>query len=258
MDLQSVIGKITSTKMISKIERDGSTLSVIEKGSGRERVRLLRYNSVVFSTLRLSSIYTDSYWDYFLPLPSIFERPRVLVLGLGGGTVPYQMESVYGHSISIDVVEIDPDMVTLSHSFLPKRLKSKIIISDAYSYLLKSDVRYDVIVVDLYIDDVMPDRFFTESFIELCSSRLNERGVIGINLARSYFALKRIPRFLSNLKRVFGSYGIVIPLMVPGNNIIIAARGIKIEEVKREIKDGYHHNKENAHVTDGYRDMQIF
>ena len=257
MDLQSVIGKITSTKMISKIERDGSTLSVIEKGSGRERVRLLRYNSVVFSTLRLSSIYTDSYWDYFLPLPSIFERPRVLVLGLGGGTVPYQMESVYGNSISIDVVEIDPDMVTLSHSFLPKRLNSRIFIGDAYSYLLKCEERYDVIVVDLYIDDVMPDRFFTESFIELCSSRLNERGVIGINLARSYFALKRIPRFLSNLKRVFGSYGIVIPLMVPGNNIIIAAKGISIDEIKTGVTERYRNNKGGAHILDGYRNMQI-
>src|SRR5271157_3496842 len=75
--------------------------------------RLLNLNGAVFSKISKKSVYTGGFWDYFIPLAFAFDRPRVLVLGLGGGTMPYQIGTLTKGKASIDSVEISRKMAGL-------------------------------------------------------------------------------------------------------------------------------------------------
>ncbi len=223
MDIHSLVSAFSRTSTIKEIRRDGSVLKVVEK-HGKNRTRILMYNGTVFSTIRSESIYTNSYWDYFLPLPSLFKAPRVLVLGLGGGTIPYQIESMFPDA-SIDAVEVDRDIVEISKIFLQRELRSSIIIADGYEFVNRTDKKYDIIISDPYVDDVMPEKFLSRKFISDVRSKLSEGGIFAVNFVISHKLVRMLEPFLSEIEAEFGSYERVIPLTVPGNNIIIAAKG---------------------------------
>ena len=101
----------------------------------RKDDRVVLSQNYVYSKLSDGSIYTHSYWDYFIPMAALNKRSRVLVLGLAGGTIPYQMNVLFGKRARIDAVERDRNMVRASKAFLPKRLNAKIIIGDGFSTL---------------------------------------------------------------------------------------------------------------------------
>ena len=42
-------------------------------------------------------------WDYFTPLPLLYDKPNILMIGLGGGTIVYQINKLYSRKISMDV-----------------------------------------------------------------------------------------------------------------------------------------------------------
>lgn len=252
MGIKSIFERALHREILSRVNKDGYTISVVQKGRGKDSVRTLLYNDTIFSTIRSSTIYTKSYWDYFLPLPSMFKSPRVLVLGLGGGTVPFQMRQLYGERIGIDAVEIDRDMVRLSKVFLGGKVDANIIIGDALSYVKETGKTYDVIVMDVYVGDSIPKKFLDMEFIEGCKSILGSDGVFATNFALSLTGSFQLFPFKSNIERVFGRVYSVKPLYVPGNNILVALKGIKAEQAFSLIKDNFPENSENRFLIDAY------
>ncbi len=251
MDILSRINGLLGERTIKEIRREGSVLRVVERGKHPNQIRSLMYNNTVFSSIGESGIYTHSYWDHFIPLPALFDSPKVLVLGLGGGTIPYQIESLYPKA-DVSVVEFDKDMINISRAFLKKKLKARIINEDASSFLNRRSEKYHIVISDLYIDDFTPDQFLSRKFLSDARSSLLESGVFAANFATSARMAGKLSSFISEIEAEFGSCARIVPLRVPGNSILIAPKSGDAERIVAESEKKILGNREMDEVAIAY------
>ena len=95
-------------------------------------------------------------------IKTIKNYQKYLILGLAGGTLAKLIINKNPQA-RITGVEIDPAMIYLGKKYLglDKIPNLKIIIGDAQKNLPKSDV----IFVDMYLNDQIPDFVYTKSFL---------------------------------------------------------------------------------------------
>jgi predicted membrane-bound spermidine synthase len=108
---------------------------------------------------------------------------RVLVLGLGGGSIPVYLHRFIPEA-TIDVVEIDPGIITAAKKYFGLRETSrlKLIESDGRVFLNRHPEPYDIIMVDVFSGSYIPFHMMTKEFYQLVRSRLNPHGVAAINI----------------------------------------------------------------------------
>jgi len=107
----------------------------------------------------------------------------ILVLGGGAFTLP-QYFSERLPDAKIDVVEIDPELETISQQYFGYRNPSNVdeIFTDGRTYVNQTDRKYDVIIVDVYGDSSIPFTFMTKEYGEAISKILTKDGVIIANI----------------------------------------------------------------------------
>lgn len=116
-----------------------------------------------------------------------FERIRnfesILVLGVAGGSVIKTLTDEVKFKGKITGVEIDPDIITIANDYfqLDKIPNLEIVIDDAFEYVLKTKLKYDLIIIDIFQDTVMPNFLFEDFFIQRINSLLNLNGFILFN-----------------------------------------------------------------------------
>lgn len=116
-----------------------------------------------------------------------FERIRgfnnVLVLGVAGGSVIKTLADDIGYKGTITGVEIDPKVIELANGYfgLNEVRNCTIIIEDAFEYVLKCTEKYDLIIIDIFKDTVMPNFLFEDFFIQRVNNMLNVNGFILFN-----------------------------------------------------------------------------
>jgi spermidine synthase len=91
---------------------------------------------------------------------------NILILGLGGGSVIKTLQKKFSYKKSIVGVEIDPVIVKIAEEeFKMSTIENlKIICDDAFNFMDKNKSKYDLIIVDLFIDTKIPSSFFDISF----------------------------------------------------------------------------------------------
>ena len=114
------------------------------------------------------------------------EFNSILILGLGGGSVIQTIREKFNSQAKIDVVEIDMEIINIARSeFNIGRFQNvKVINDDAFNYVTKCDLSYDLIVVDLFIGNRIPEVFFTKPFLRSINYILNKNGKLIYNLMR--------------------------------------------------------------------------
>lgn len=116
-----------------------------------------------------------------------FERIRgfqnVLVLGVAGGSVIKTLADDIGFKGIITGVEIDPKVIALANTYfgLDKVENCNVIITDAFEYVLKCTEKYDLIIIDIFKDTVMPNFLFEDFYIQRVNDMLNVNGFILFN-----------------------------------------------------------------------------
>lgn len=124
----------------------------------------------------------QSRWDYPNYIASIAStlkpNPNVLVLGLGGGTVPRYLEAAVG--AKVDAVEIDERMKPISRQYFNLN-NTNIIIDDARHHLETTKRKYDLIIFDLYKGESPPSHTLSLETFEKTKSLLLENGLCIIN-----------------------------------------------------------------------------
>jgi len=130
------------------------------------------------------------------------EIKRVLVLGLGGGSIPVYLHRFLPEA-TIDVVEIDPGIIAAAKKYFGLRETSRLhlIESDGRVFLNRHPEPYDVIMVDAYSGSYIPFHMMTKEFYQLVRSRVAPHGVAALNIlpAEKLFASN-----VRTLKLVFG------------------------------------------------------
>lgn len=108
---------------------------------------------------------------------------NILVLGMGAGSIVESIRVKFRSDVLITLVDIDPTMVTIAREeFAIDRFEGiQIILDDAEAFLRSNNNSFDLIIVDLFIIDTIPDKFTKRAFIDLLSARLSDKGSIIYN-----------------------------------------------------------------------------
>ncbi len=154
----------------------------------RHGVRRLYLNEgiVVHSLWRRDTVLTGDYWDAFLAVPLVLDRPprRLAVLGNAGGTIARAFGRYYPQ-VRIDGVEIDPAVTDAGRRFLGLGDNPRLTVhdADARPFLRRTDTRYDLIYADAYHQPYVPFYLATREFFRLARERLRPGGVLALNVA---------------------------------------------------------------------------
>jgi spermidine synthase len=222
--------------------------------AGSDEGKTLKFNDIVYSRIIKNSIYTGYYWDYFTPLPSLYKKPKVLMIGLGGGTVAMQLTRIYKKGIKVDTVEINEKIIKLAKKFLGNDAKKfKILLDDGAKYIKRAS-GYDVVILDAYEADYIPEVFLGEEFVKDAFNALSDDGILAINYALNFKAFINLQSYLYRLERLFKVYEIR-PLL-SGNIIVIASKRLEKEAIVEQIKKNFKMTKENHGVIEQYEGMK--
>jgi spermidine synthase len=121
-------------------------------------------------------------------LGALFVNPAprsVLIIGLGGGTLPRALRQLLPETL-IDVVEIDPAVVRVAvryFGFVPSD-KTRVIETDGRVYVkraLRGTQRYDLIMLDAFDHEYIPEHLLTQEFLQEVKSLLAPGGVLAAN-----------------------------------------------------------------------------
>jgi len=107
----------------------------------------------------------------------------VLVIGLGGGTVPKRFVRDYPQ-VTVDAVEIDPAVIKIAqrYFYVEPGARLKVHESDGRQFLRRTKRKWDMILLDAYYADTVPFFLTTREFFTLAKSRLNPGGVLVNNV----------------------------------------------------------------------------
>src|SRR4029453_12173869 len=110
---------------------------------------------------------------------------NVLVVGLGGGTLPTALAELYPNA-SIDVVEIDPAVVVVAKRYFGFEPTERIQVfeHDARVWAKRAtsnSKRYDLIMLDAFNGDYIPEHLMTKEYLSETRELLTSDGVLASN-----------------------------------------------------------------------------
>lgn len=123
---------------------------------------------------------------------------NVLLLGMGGGSIIKSLRENFKYEKNIVAVEIDPAIIKLAKEefgiFPSETLQ--IIKSDAFKFVENSKEKFQLIIIDLFIDTNVPSIFYGKEFCENISGLIQNKGSliynVGINLEKNSRTIETI------------------------------------------------------------------
>ena len=215
------------------VNRDSfyGNLKVVEYRYGARRTRELVIDGMVQGGIDLAtalSVYEYPYLLQVLPVALHAEGRRCLVIGLGAGVVPRWYQA---RGIATDVVDIDPDVVALAQQYFDLDQRTRVFVEDARAFLGRGIDRYDYLILDVFNGDTTPGHLLSLEAMRLAKARLNEKGVVAINLMGSLGAHADMTHSVINTVRAVFANVVVYPMFpqgegdAAGNLVLIAYDG---------------------------------
>jgi len=155
---------------------------------GRDGLRTLRFSE---DGLKQSIVKTDD--PEFLALPytrvlvqslAFIETPsRLLVLGLGGGTLPRFFHRTLPRA-TVEVVEIDPGVLEVACEFcgFAEDARLRVCVEDGRDFIERRERLYDAIVLDCFSSEAIPPHLLTLEFLQEVRRSLNPGGMAVANI----------------------------------------------------------------------------
>jgi len=114
------------------------------------------------------------------------EPEHILIVGLGGGSLSKYCYRQFPHA-RITTLEISPKVIALRDEFMipPDDERFRVIHADAAAYLANNNVQADIILLDGFDGDGLPDGLSSISFYANCWRNLRSQGVLVSNLLGS-------------------------------------------------------------------------
>lgn len=150
------------------------------------------YVSLISGKIQLSTehaIYSyddryDNYKESFEQIDLVRLKPKkILILGLGLGSVITILERHHQIFAEIRGVEIDENIVYLFNKYVALNLASPCTIqcADAQVFVQLCEETFDLICMDVFLDDLVPDSFERVEFLEKLKSLLSPDGLLLYN-----------------------------------------------------------------------------
>lgn len=129
----------------------------------------------------------DLYANYFRAFEQINldnrKVEKVLILGFGLGSIPMMLEQHFNKKYHYTAVEIDEEILYLAHKYVTHELTSPIetICTDAAFFVQQCDAVFDIVCVDLFLDDIIPDNFQKQTFLKNVKNLIAPNGILLYN-----------------------------------------------------------------------------
>ncbi len=131
--------------------------------------------------------YEDLYDNFGLAFNQMnldkIEGQRMLILGFGLGSIPFLLEKKHQKKFDYTAVEIDESVLYLANKYMMPDMESSIqfICTDAAVFVDVCQEQFDLIAVDVFLDDIIPDAFQQEDFLTSLTKLLAPKGVLMYN-----------------------------------------------------------------------------
>lgn len=147
-------------------------------------------------------------WQRALERAAVQHHPpeSVLLLGLGGGSVPGILRRELGLNAPITAVEIDPAMVRIAreHFGLDALRELELVQGDAIVQVQALPRRYGLVLVDLFDDLDLAQGVDTRGFAQGLRARCAEGGLVIFNtVAHDPSSAARCNKVLAHLRQSF-------------------------------------------------------
>jgi spermidine synthase len=146
----------------------------------------------------------------------------ILIIGLGGGTLPRTLGKLLPNA-DIDVVEIDPAVVRVATEYFgyEPNARQHVYEEDGRAFVrrtLRTDKRYQLIMLDAYDQQYIPEHLLTQEFLAQVRALLAPNGIVAANT----FSTSRLYQNESATYRaVFGQFY----NLKSANRVILASNG---------------------------------
>lgn len=113
----------------------------------------------------------------------IVSMQEILILGVAGGSVIKTLVNEIKCKGQITGIELDEKVIELANNYfqLNSIQNLKILQGDAFEFVLRTKKQYDLIIVDVFQDTVMPTFLFESYFQDRLYSILNNKGYLLFN-----------------------------------------------------------------------------
>jgi spermidine synthase len=210
---------LTGTRVIEEVDSpiNGKVRVVQSFGWG---------NSVQAGNLTQSGGVVRDVWKYSLNKvkASNFKVSSCLILGLGGGSCARLIKKNWPSS-KIVGVELDPIMVDMGMKYLGLgEVGVDIRLEDAERFCknaIKNREKYDLVLVDMYVGEQIPQKFDSSDFIFTTKNLMEEKAKSVFN--RLYFGEKR-GLAESFRKKLESSFSEVVPVYPEANVMFICSQ----------------------------------
>lgn len=117
---------------------------------------------------------------YLSPSPK-----RILIIGLGGGTLPGALRTIVP-TAQIDVVEIDPAVTRVAYKYFDFRPDSltRVHEQDGRVFVkakLREKATYDLVMLDAFTDEYIPEHLLTQEFLQEVRAIMAPNAVLAAN-----------------------------------------------------------------------------
>ncbi len=193
---------------------DGSPATrLVRIGEDAGRTALL-VDGVVQSISPEDGLVDGGYWAAMLP-PG---RPRrVLILGLGGGTLARLLASRWGAGVHILGVDDDAAIVETARAAGWLAVPDlEVVYADAFDFVRRCQRRFDFVAVDLFRGERVDGRIFARPFLRRLRDLLAPRALLAINM----FQDRRVAARCARLESMF----CIEEQRLVGGNVVVHAR----------------------------------
>ncbi len=161
--------------LVTDISYKGRQVTALQTDfhNGQSAVEPANPNQLVFDYTKAFDAYQS-----FNPSPS-----SALMIGGGGNVYPQHFAQTNSNS-HIDVVEIDPQLASISQKYLVPSLAQNVnvISQDGRIFLNNNSKKYDLAFVDAFNNDSVPFHLTTQESVRDLNNSLSDNGVVLVNL----------------------------------------------------------------------------
>ncbi len=179
--------------------------------------------------------YTRAMMSFLLLEPS---PKRIAMIGLGGGSLAKYCYR-YLPQAEITIVEINPDVIALRNEFaIPADdARFKVLLGDGAVFVAESDRQFDVLIVDGFDADGLPNQLSSQRFYDDCYASLSGNGIMVVNLWGSHLLCDE---YLARIQHSFADRVVVVGADDSLNKIALAMKDIELRPSPATIR---HHAK---------------
>lgn len=180
MKLKNIINTTHSYIKGRVVEQTHSEINPCLEVAHRNGKYLLKSEKAIYSYGANQKVFEEEFKKIRLKDRNIKD---VLILGFGAGAIASTLQHKYKINCNITGVEIDNQVIDLGWKYFDiyKLQNTEIYCADACDYLLNNKKLFDLIIVDVYIDKIVPEKIETANFICQLKNSLKNKGLIIFN-----------------------------------------------------------------------------